>query len=908
MKSGFCDDVADCRWAVETCIDHRCAPIVNCSSDAGCAQSWHECKSYGRCAPKAGFCDSSADCSASGEYCNDADHRCALYSGHCRTNSDCDTSWQQCSAGTCAPQQGRCNYSSDCNLGYFDGPYSCDSDAHICRLTPGRCLDDSLCPAYQQCNLGYCIRREGFCDETGACPAVVQQCNLTTHKCDPVGPSCESNLGCTSDKKCFFRVCVQKDGWCDRDDDCMGWQSCDRGSLRCILKTGFCQDDSDCPDGSCTAHHCLIQNSSGTNLTPSNLTPQTPASNASLGSLSGRVYFDDLQFDRFSEPGQVRYLLVRRSLPQVPYHLRYGNDDYFGSTGEDGRYEIVFDPPLPIVPGQMANFSIKLEEANGEFYVGYGTFRHPFGGSDFYGGDPVQFWSAFELPSDSVSSIRDFDTFQVTNETDVNFYKGYAETLARIHKLIDWSVGESTTYHFDQKDLPYVQFSKIYANTYQAMRYTRDVLKQPLLPRSEPVLITPKADDVLHTCEFGVAIGLAHAGIDEQDAPMNREWHEYGHGVMCGGFVEYPYQRSEIHHGGLQNPTSTDSFMEGWAVEFAALVSRDTGTPHPEMYPVQDSLVPLEFNYPVRPSEVKDYSWWFSEDISASSLLWDLTDDKSDLDHDHAQLDPAGLWAFLKQDNFTFSDGRHGSIRNLADLYDALNSTDRWGLKADDDSDGINNLDELFISRGIFRDLDRDGRYRAGEPVGSLLQPDGTVRRQLLLSNDTLLTIEHPMGLNPFTPFQAEVADVDVRLAAPYQNLSYHYKARLSPGKPELHLLLPPPDYLSSVLVRITSPGSKTLTRPYAINSSVYYQKLESGEGLGNYSVILMPRGLDQAPQECPIGYTLDHEYYDCVPLPPREQTIFWAGMLCLSAIVIIIVLGLVLLAWNWFIKKKDPE
>jgi len=53
--------------------------------------------------------------------------------------------------------------------------------------------------------------------------------------------------------------------------------------------------------------------------------------------------------------------------------------------------------------------------------------------------------------------------------------------------------------------------------------------------------------------------------ITDGHRPDNREWHEFGHHVMADMFGNRMPQRTGANHGGYDNPTTTDSWNEGFA-------------------------------------------------------------------------------------------------------------------------------------------------------------------------------------------------------------------------------------------------------------------------------------------------------------------------------------------------------
>ncbi|MEM2974625.1 MAG: hypothetical protein QW112_03325, partial [Candidatus Micrarchaeia archaeon] len=73
-----------------------------------------------------------------------------------------------------------------------------------------------------------------------------QTCNLTAKKCVTAPGFCTDDGDCNSSYQTCDRnkhICVIKKGSCLADSDCEEWQECDNITKACKLKFGYCTDD-----------------------------------------------------------------------------------------------------------------------------------------------------------------------------------------------------------------------------------------------------------------------------------------------------------------------------------------------------------------------------------------------------------------------------------------------------------------------------------------------------------------------------------------------------------------------------------------------------------------------------------------------------------------------------------------
>jgi peptidoglycan-associated lipoprotein len=103
------------------------------------------------------------------------------------------------------------------------GDKDCHEGEHCINKHCQQCGDDSQCEAFEQCQAGACVLRDGACRADGDCK---NGGVCKNHKCAP----CEDDRECGADKTCQDGRCIKR-GTCEKDEDCA--------------------DDEDCVDGVC---------------------------------------------------------------------------------------------------------------------------------------------------------------------------------------------------------------------------------------------------------------------------------------------------------------------------------------------------------------------------------------------------------------------------------------------------------------------------------------------------------------------------------------------------------------------------------------------------------------------------------------------------------------------------------
>lgn len=214
--------------------------------------------------------------------------------------------------------------------------------------------------------------------------------------------------------------------------------------------------------------------------------------------------------------------------------------------------------------------------------------------------------------------------------------------------------------------------------------------------------------DITNLWDYGIHISPGQTSSVDcgGNSPTNCEWHEFGHHIMADRFDVTPL-RAGCNHCGYNNANSTDSWVEGWA-EFMSMMMLDHyGYPNANLYMVGGGGNNMETNYQVQTNE----------EFAVASTLFDLMDPVAGedcLDYSRAQI-----WNVIGSQH-TFTGVQPGTryIAGIYDLYRAFNDSGLAGIHGDCDTDGINNLDEIFIAHGAYYDSDDSGHYDTGEPIG----------------------------------------------------------------------------------------------------------------------------------------------------------------------------------------------
>lgn len=209
------------------------------------------------------------------------------------------------------------------------------------------------------------------------------------------------------------------------------------------------------------------------------------------------------------------------------------------------------------------------------------------------------------------------------------------------------------------------------------------------------------ADPRTHYVGATATVNILHedASPDTEDAPWNREYHEYGHHVATDsrlGGEDRGLRTGGSNHGGLANADSSDSMSEGFA-EFFGAKAFGNGS-----YKVGDGWFHLETDTWSHPEQAT------YEEFDVASLLWDLIDETNE-PGDGFTLETGTLWALMTSEDRL-------PIQTVRDLYLALEAG--YGDRESDPATPLSDLDELFVKHRFWDDADGDKEHDPGEAVG----------------------------------------------------------------------------------------------------------------------------------------------------------------------------------------------
>lgn len=353
-----------------------------------------------------------------------------------------------------------------------------------------------------------------------------------------------------------------------------------------------------------------------------------------------------------------------------------------------------------------------------------------------------------------------------------------------------------------------------------------------------------------------IVIEKSSSSVSQPDAPMNREWHEFSHYFQWDQYGELPPNHYNVvnkktvwldeNHNGVKNHCTSDSFTEAFA-EFSPLFmqieygTRTSGFAHFGIgthysYPVEDSHIMYELNYP------RD-KW---EELAISSLLFDLWDGVDAKDHDHIQIDYDTIMELLmwKHELSTYyqldqttgkveliEDADQTSERHVhyvSDIYDLLiENQELFEITQDQ-------VDELFAYHGFYYDADGSGTFNDADYI-SAGTPSAPERRNFVIAQDKTMTVKSS-GVGELV--------VDVVFPGEFSEYDYSYSVPLESKDKEVGLIAPPEYYNATVYMSVYEDNEPSKDS-YSITSNDYWDKVETGNGIGSYSFQSSGSGLD---------------------------------------------------------------
>jgi hypothetical protein len=345
-----------------------------------------------------------------------------------------------------------------------------------------------------------------------------------------------------------------------------------------------------------------------------------------------------------------------KPLPHMAVKLSYAGKEHETTTDANGDYQIPFADRF----GKTAKLSFVLQYRDEKGYEYFKIIVHDITA-------PYQFDQEFVV-RDANDLHRDF---VVRNEQKASESLGY--TYYRMAEAVYFYVD---VLHLKPESVAIAPF----INTIKTSKY---VTGQKLI---------------------GIALRDT-IFVDYNDTfPMREtEYHEYSHHIMNCVYGRIPQPPSdvpvvEINHAGYTNPSTTDSFVEGFAVFMPEVIKDTFGIPVAGVNAKHGSI------------EENRVAWGaqgYDELFAAAGILWDLYDGIDARDGDAVSLSLEQIWAVLKNTN-------HEDMSTVYEVFVQTYPTQKEGI------------DRIFINHGFFADTDKGNEtYDVNEPART--NEDGTV-------------------------------------------------------------------------------------------------------------------------------------------------------------------------------------
>jgi hypothetical protein len=227
----------------------------------------------------------------------------------------------------------------------------------------------------------------------------------------------------------------------------------------------------------------------------------------------------------------------------------------------------------------------------------------------------------------------------------------------------------------------------------------------------------------------------------------------------------------------------------------------------------------MEFNYNIRGGLKND------EEFAIAGIMLDLVDSASDYsynkDDDSVSLPLSTVWAAASTSR-DFGDGTR-KPRNLHDFYIAISDEAGAGQQA--------GIDAIFISHGAYQDLNKNGKWDSGEPIGYSGVGNATsdLRPNAKPDEGTQVAVTGGTGL---------MADVNVAVDGPMSYLSYSYRTPIIDGK--VYLPTVPSEYNATITVKAVDASIGTSSaKSYSTTNTALRQNVDPSKPIGNYDPAL---------------------------------------------------------------------
>ncbi|MFH1404148.1 MAG: carboxypeptidase-like regulatory domain-containing protein [Candidatus Altiarchaeota archaeon] len=337
-------------------------------------------------------------------------------------------------------------------------------------------------------------------------------------------------------------------------------------------------------------------------------------------------------------------------MPYVKITVNFDGVDYPGRSNADGSYEVKVKDFTPDNDNPK-EVKLKIEftyERDGKNY--YKVIDETKGANK-----PVMFEKKFKLKAEA-DKTQNID-FNLAPSPDITS----SSNIGNLKHL-----------------------APVYFHSHEAIDFMLTVLKANVEYKLPVDVWVAGNDGTYYSPTHGlVSIDKKDAHYGSSNRPDNREYHELCHHLMYATYNSWPpYPAGTTNHGGYINPSTGDSYVEGFAEFMAMVISEHYGEASPEIYAGFGSF---DRNY-------KPWEWTGkAEEIAVAGILWDLYD-KGDNDDDAVSLSLGEMWSILKVKRNDFYE-----------YYKAFRSAH---------PDKAGKIDDIFIRHGFFADKGVGNRRR----------------------------------------------------------------------------------------------------------------------------------------------------------------------------------------------------
>jgi hypothetical protein len=364
--------------------------------------------------------------------------------------------------------------------------------------------------------------------------------------------------------------------------------------------------------------------------------------------------------DTLALKGKVSYMLDEKEYPMkyVRMVVECGSNKLVTQTDENGYYKFPISTDMSIC-------------SNGYLYI---IFQYRRDDKNYW---TIKYKNEPMIVRKKFSLIKEQDltqNFLLKNgtEMDNNVFTARPAAIKHIHHFY-------YSYHHMTEVF---EFWKYYMNAKVEYKLPIDVhlFAKPTGASAKSTFYHPYS----HPTRAQIVINRLHSYADHKYRPMNREWHEFNHHVMFANYGKWPWVSKEGHppqknHAGYINPSTSDSYLEGFAEFYAMVLADHLNKSSPWIY---SSFGSFDDNWKAWSRQGK------YEEIAVAGILWDLYDQNKNSpgnrDDDEVTISEKKLWEYMKVFH--------------KDFYSVYNKI------IEDNTASKSKIDKIFIDHGFFID------------------------------------------------------------------------------------------------------------------------------------------------------------------------------------------------------------